>query len=172
MTGCCLTSLPFEFMRSSRDVAPGWSGSYFIPRDTVKPPAVLLQQIWPHLEYWKAAHESNSPSVEQNMAAEAFLDLLGWLREVLFQDSVILRKCFPLHPIFKDPVFHCAEYNDFTARVEAACISATAETYVDAIERVIPAVAHKLRNIYSAVLTSSVATDLRVAALQTTVEQL
>jgi hypothetical protein len=104
------------------------------------------------------------------MAAEAFLDLLGWLREVLLQDSVILRKCFPLHPIFKDPVFHYAEYADFTALVEDACVSATAATYVDAIERVIPAVAHKLRNIHSAVLTSSVATDLRVAALQTTVE--
>lgn len=172
MTGCYLTSLPFEFMRSSADFDPDWPGSYFIPRDTVKPPASLLRQLWPHLERWKAAHESDSPSVEHNMAAEAFLDLLGWLREVLLQDSVTLRKRFPSHPIFKDPVFHCAEYLDFAARVEVACANAEADTHVDAIERVIPAVADKLRTIHGAVLSTAASHERSVAKLAVALEQL
>ncbi|XP_044718886.1 centromere DNA-binding protein complex CBF3 subunit [Hirsutella rhossiliensis] len=31
MTGCYLTSLPFEFMRAVADFDPEWSGSYFVP---------------------------------------------------------------------------------------------------------------------------------------------
>ncbi|XP_044715316.1 centromere DNA-binding protein complex CBF3 subunit [Hirsutella rhossiliensis] len=83
MTGCYLTSLPFEFMRAVADFDPEWSGSYFVPG----PPSPF-----------------SDLGVEQNMAAGAFLELLEWLREVLLQDAVFLRESYPDHPIFQDPV--------------------------------------------------------------------
>ena len=42
------------------------------------------------------------------------------LRVILLQDSVILRKQFPLHPLWKDPLFGCEEYWRFAARVESS----------------------------------------------------
>jgi hypothetical protein len=122
MTGCYLTSLPFEFMRAVADFDPEWSGSYFVPRATVRPPASLLVQVWPELDKWKLAHdcpESNEAinlDVEFNMAAGAFLELLEWLREVLLQDAVFLREYYPNHPIFQESVFRCSEFEAFAGR--------------------------------------------------------
>ncbi|KJZ69940.1 hypothetical protein HIM_10663 [Hirsutella minnesotensis 3608] len=109
MTGCYLTSLPFEFMRAVADFDPEWCGSYFVPRATVRPPVVLLVQVWPQLDKWKEAHSSplSDFGVEQNMAAGAFLELMEWLQEVLLQDAVFLRESYPDHPLFQGPVFSC-----------------------------------------------------------------
>jgi hypothetical protein len=110
MTGCYLTSLPFEFMRSTADFDPDWSGSYFLPRDTVKPPFALRTRIWPSLDEWKYAHDAGSSSVEANKAAGAFLELLDWFRDVLLQDAVFLQKPYPRHPLFQDPVFQGPQF--------------------------------------------------------------
>lgn len=136
-------------MRSSADFDPDWSGSYFLPRDTVKPPLTLCQRIWPALDKWKQAHDADSPSVEANRAAGAFLELLGWLRTVLLQDAVFLRKHYPLHPLFQDPVFRSAEFATFAQYVEDACRAAEEDSYMATIDRAIPAVAEKLRALSS-----------------------
>jgi hypothetical protein len=83
MTGCYLTSLPFEFMRSTADFDPDWAGSYFRSLATVKPSPSLCRRIWPALDQWQEVHNSVSTTVEANKAAGAFLELLGWLRVVL-----------------------------------------------------------------------------------------
>ncbi|KJZ68132.1 hypothetical protein HIM_12477 [Hirsutella minnesotensis 3608] len=119
MTGCYLTSLPFEFMRAVADFDPEWSGSYFVPKGAVRPPVVFLVQVWPQLDKWKEAHSSplSDFGVEQNMAAGAFLELMEWLREVLLQDAVFLRESCPDHPLFQDPVFACPEFAAFASKV-------------------------------------------------------
>jgi len=153
MTGCYLTSLPFEFMRAVADFDPEWSGSYFVPRATVRPPASLLVQVWPELDKWKLAHdcpESNEAinlDVEFNMAAGAFLELLEWLREVLLQDAVFLREYYPNHPIFQESVFRCSEFEAFAGRVKDACRSSQGNSHVAAIQKAAPIVAAGLRTV-------------------------
>ena len=150
MTGCYLTSLPFEFMRAVADFDPEWSGSYFIPRATVRPPVALLVQVWPQLDKWKEAHSGASSSdlgVEQNLAAGAFLELLEWLREVLLQDAVFLRQSYPNHPIFQDPVFSCTEFEAFAGKVRESCRQAQQDSHTTAIQKAIPVVAEQLRTV-------------------------
>ncbi|KAM4064097.1 centromere DNA-binding protein complex CBF3 subunit [Hirsutella rhossiliensis] len=109
MTGCYLTSLPFEFMRAVADFDPEWSGSYFVPG----PPS----------------------GVEQNMAAGAFLELLEWLREVLLQDAVFLRESYPDHPIFQDPVFSCPEFEAFASKVQDTCTRDHEDSHTTVIQK-------------------------------------
>ncbi|XP_044717912.1 centromere DNA-binding protein complex CBF3 subunit [Hirsutella rhossiliensis] len=137
MTGCYLTSLPFEFMRAVADFDPEWSGSYFVPRATVRPPVVLLVQVWPQLDKWKEAHSSpfSDLGVEQNMAAGAFLELLEWLREVLLQDAVFLRESYPDHPIFQDPVFSCPEFEAFASKVQDTCTRDHEDSHTTVIQK-------------------------------------
>jgi hypothetical protein len=119
MTGCYLTSLPFEFMRAVADFDPEWLGSYFVPWAVLKPPATLLSKVWPQLDKWKESHSGalSDLVVEPNMAAGAVLELLGWLREVVLQDAVFLCKFYPHHPIVKDPIFLCPEFAVFADHV-------------------------------------------------------
>lgn len=153
MTGCYLTSLPFEFMRAVADFDPEWSGTYFVPRATVRPPASLLAQVWPELDKWKAAHddpgskEAVKLGVEPNMAAGAFLELLEWLREVVLQDAVFLREHYPFHPIFEEPVFRCSEFAAFAVQIKDACKRAQEVSHVTAIQKAVPVVAAQLRTV-------------------------
>ena len=50
MTGYYLTDLPRQFMRGMADFEPDYASNYFIPRETVKPPASLYRQVWPQLD--------------------------------------------------------------------------------------------------------------------------
>jgi hypothetical protein len=81
MTGCYLTTLPRAFMRGIADFDPKWSSSYFLPRETVCPPPLLLRRVWPDLDHWLAAHLERSDATERvqpNLAAGGFLELLHW----------------------------------------------------------------------------------------------
>jgi hypothetical protein len=65
MTGCYLTTLPRAFMRGIADFDPEWSSSYFLPRETVCPPPLLLRRVWPDLDHWLAAHLERSDATER-----------------------------------------------------------------------------------------------------------
>ncbi|KAK4148375.1 transcriptional activator of glycolytic enzymes-domain-containing protein [Chaetomidium leptoderma] len=150
MTGCYLTTLPLEFMRAVADFDPEWSGSYFIPRSTVKPPSRLLVQLFPDLDYWRELHEAPESSekatkVDQDKAAGAFLELLDWLREVVLQDAVFLQPLFPLHPVFRAPVFRSPEFDEFAGHVRRVCAEIHEDTHQAAIDKAMPAVGEKLR---------------------------
>jgi hypothetical protein len=152
MTGCYLTSLPLEFMRAVADFDPEWSGSYFVPRSTVKPPSRLIARVFPAMDYWREKHDApeSSPmaaAVQQDRAAGAFLELLGWLREVVLQDAVFLKPLFPNHPVFRDPLFRDPEFDQFAIRLRDICSQAHEDSHQAAIERAIPSVAEKLRAI-------------------------
>lgn len=90
MTGCYLTTLPRGFMRGIADFDPEYASSYFLPRETVAPSALLLSRVWPDLDRWQAAHQERPDSIEQvepNLAAGGFLELLQRLRTVFLQVS-------------------------------------------------------------------------------------
>jgi len=92
MTGCYLTSLPFEFMRGQADFEPAYASSYFLARD-IQPPERLRQLVWPDLNHWRAAHlqlPEATEEVEPNLATGGFLELLDRLRDVFLQVIIAL----------------------------------------------------------------------------------
>jgi hypothetical protein len=141
-------------MRASADFDPHWAGAYFLPRATVVPPASLTSAVWPALDDWKDQFANpESSGVELNLAAGAFLELLDWLRLVLLQDSVLMRKAFPDHPIFLDPLFSSPEYGLFAAKVEDACSQVYEDSRALAIEKAVPEIAEQMRKEFNLRLT-------------------
>ena len=107
----------------------GWpqdGKGYFLPRAQEVPEEALYSRIWPEADRWHKRMEAYHPDRDDNevvrldLAGTGFLRLLRALRVVLLQDSVILRKQFPLHPLWKDSLFNCPEYLRFAARVESS----------------------------------------------------
>lgn len=117
MVGCYLNSLPREFMRTMAGHAPQM-GCFEIRRASVSPPNALLSTIWPELDAWKNRF---GPEVGQinDLAATGVTDLLFYLREVILQDSVVLRQMFPNSPVWNHPVFQHEAYLPFAREVEA-----------------------------------------------------
>jgi hypothetical protein len=80
-----LTTLPRAFMRGIANFDPEWASSYFLPRETIQPPALLLSKIWPDINRWQAVHLERpdaSERVKPNLVARGFLELLQRLRSV------------------------------------------------------------------------------------------
>jgi hypothetical protein len=89
MTGCYLTTLPFEFMRGQADFELAYASNYFLAQD-IQPPERLRRRVWPDLDRWRAAHlelPEVIEKVEPNLAAGGFLELLDRLRDVFLQVS-------------------------------------------------------------------------------------
>ena len=63
--------------------------------------------------------------VRLDLTGSGLLQLLRVLRVILLQDSVILRKEFPHHPRWNDPLFNCEEYRRFAAQVEKSLTNVT-----------------------------------------------
>src|SRR5436190_17227337 len=125
MTGAYLSYLPRAFIRSIAGFPKEGKG-YFLPRAQETPPAGLCSKIWPETDVWLERMEAYRPDKADNevvrldLAGSGFLRLLRALRVVLLQDSVILRKQFPCHPLWKDSLFNCPEYVSFATRVESS----------------------------------------------------
>src|SRR2546421_10843331 len=62
--------------------------------------------------------KADNEVVRLDLAGSGFLRLLRALRVVLLQDSVVLRKEFPRHPLWKDLLFNGEEYRRFAVQVE------------------------------------------------------
>jgi hypothetical protein len=123
MAGAYLSYLPRAFIRSIAGFPKEGKG-YFLPHARETPPAALCSKIWPEADLWLERMEAYRPDRADNevmrldLAGSGFLRLLGALRVIPLQDSVVLRKAFPLHSPWKDSLFHCKEYRRFAARVE------------------------------------------------------
>ena len=117
MVDCYLNSLPREFMRTMAGHAPQM-GCFEIRRASVSPPDVLLSMIWPELDAWKGRFGPQASQIN-DLAATGITDLLFYLREVILQDSVILRQMFPNNPVWNHPVFQHEAYLPFVREVEA-----------------------------------------------------
>lgn len=52
-----------------------------------------------------AEAKAEAEADRHDLAAQGFLRLLQQLRVMLLQDSVIMRRKFPAHPLWSDPVF-------------------------------------------------------------------
>jgi hypothetical protein len=176
MTGCYLTDLPRQFMRGMADFEPDYASNYFIPRETVKPPASLCRQVWPQLDRWRQAHlglPEASEVVEPNLAAGGFLELLNKLRDVFLQDSVFLRRDFPSHPLFRDALFASPEYASFTTAVLAAADTLQHEDpHLVAIAKAIPSISERLRSITDVIQTGQASHATGLAKVNSSLNEL
>ena len=121
LTNCYLAQLPRKFLRAMAGFKPRGLGDYYLPRAQVQPPESLVQALWPWIDQWLAwldpepadlpEHLVGEGSPDQDdMAAQGFLRLLAQLRIVILQDSVLLRREFPAHPMWAHELFHRADY--------------------------------------------------------------
>jgi hypothetical protein len=128
MAGAYLSYLPHAFIRSIAGFPIEGKG-YFLPHARETPPPALCSKIWPEADLWLERMEAYRPDRADNevmrldLAGSGFLRLLGALRVIPLQDSVVLRKAFPLYSPWKDSLFHCKEYRRFAARVEDSLVN-------------------------------------------------
>jgi hypothetical protein len=128
MTGAYLSYLPLSFMRSIAGFPKEGKG-YFLPRAQEVPEESLSSKVWPEADVWLQRMESYHPDKADNevvrldLAGSGFLRLIRELRVILLQDSVVLRKRFPDHPLWKDSLFSCGEYLRFATRVESSLVN-------------------------------------------------
>ena len=92
-------------------------GTYFNPRDTVKPPATLKKRVFPEVEEGLANIRKDPSNLEERLSEVGFLRLMDFLRTVFLQDAALLRRSYPDHEIFKDGLFGTDEFKAFAATV-------------------------------------------------------
>jgi hypothetical protein len=145
MVGCYLNSLPREFMRSMAG-HPSQIGCFEVRRAGITPPDELLSVIWPGLDAWKGRF-GPLPDQINDLAATGAVNLLLYLREVILQDSVALRRLFPGHPIWYHPVFQHPAYTAFARKVEARMREEEGPSRLSLLDQAMPLVADHLKAI-------------------------
>jgi hypothetical protein len=93
------------------------------------------------------------------------LKLLKRLRGVLLQDSVLLRRQFPSHAIWGDPLFVAPEYAEFAERVIVGLDNGE-EPHLTQIERANPLVANELQTLSRTVTGAKASIRLDIALQQ------
>jgi hypothetical protein len=117
MIGCYLNCLPREFMRTIAGHL-AQPGCYEVRRAAIKPPDALLSLIWPGLDVWQGRFGPKTDQID-DLAATGLTNLLFSLREVILQDSVVLRLAFPNHAVWTHKVFEHSEYKTYARQVIA-----------------------------------------------------
>ncbi|KAN0086503.1 hypothetical protein V8E54_000191 [Elaphomyces granulatus] len=103
---------------------------------------------------------ASTERVESNLAAGAFLELLDRLRDVLLQDAALLRREFPQHDLFNDPIFATSEYAEFEAAVTTAVeVARDEDPHLVAVQKALPAVCDSLRTVTGVVKTGLESND-------------
>lgn len=111
-------------MRSIAGFPKGKVTSFLVHKRCQGVPFCL--KIWPKIDIRLKRMEIYHPDMADNevvrldLAGLAFLRLLKALKVIVLQDSVILHKEFPLHPLWKDSLFNCAKYRQYAARTESS----------------------------------------------------
>jgi hypothetical protein len=136
MLGCYLNALPREFMRRMAG-HPVQVGCFEIGRAAVAPPNVLLSLIWPELDIWKDRFWLN-PGQINDLAATGLTNLLFYLREVILQESVMLRSRFPDNAVWTHPVFQHAAYEPYAREVAKQLYGGESENQLSQLYQALP----------------------------------
>ncbi|EDN05524.1 predicted protein [Histoplasma mississippiense (nom. inval.)] len=97
--------------------------------------------------------EQELPEDEQDLAAQGFLRLLKQLRTVILQDSVLLQRQFPDHPLWSDALFVREDYQKYTLQIVQALETAVEPQEIQ-IQRVVPVIADQLKNVRQEMIQS------------------
>jgi hypothetical protein len=112
-------------------------GCFEIRRAAVAPPSVLLSLILPELDIWKDRFGLN-PGQINDLAATGLTNLLFYLREVILQDSVMLRSRFPDNAVWTHPVFQHAAYEPYAREVAKQLYEGESENQLSRLYQALP----------------------------------
>ena len=154
MTSAYLSSLPRQFMRAMAGFPKDDENAYYLPRAQVVPSLPLVGQIWPQLDL---AVEDYRQKTAVDITTGGHLELLLASREILLQDSVLLRSKWPT--LYQDPVFNCPEYRDFADQLQASMAGEELVPRHLLIQRAMPEVVTTMNAGFQ-----SVGADIRVAS--------
>ncbi|RHY90846.1 hypothetical protein DYB35_003786 [Aphanomyces astaci] len=89
---------------------------YYLPRDLIKPPDDVLNQVFPSLE---ESSLSMVRAAQTEIAGTSFVSLLKYMRTVLLQDVAVLMtmEAYKDHPMFSHGVFQDQRFIDFKTRL-------------------------------------------------------
>jgi hypothetical protein len=85
--------------------------SFWLPRCCIQPPASLLKTIFPEVDHW--LEKSQKDEVERDIAGQSFLKCLKELRVVILQDSIIMKKRFPEHLLWRSKEFRTDAFLEY-----------------------------------------------------------
>lgn len=89
----------------------------------------------------------------KDLAGQGFLRLLNELRTIILQDSVILRKEFPHHPIWNDPIFVRKDYKLFVDEVEHS-LQVVEEPEEIKVRQIVPEISNQINLLRQDVVRS------------------
>ncbi|KAL9937844.1 hypothetical protein V8E36_003389 [Tilletia maclaganii] len=143
-----LTSVTLGPIRALSGFAVG-GGDYWLPRTILDPPTTLSTKIFPWVEGKVDAVKSRaSNGGESDGAALQFLDMMKYLRVVLLQDAVLLKKLHPSFPLWKLSPFDSAEFSAYAAALEKA-IADTPSPFDISITQLVPSLGTALGHVRS-----------------------
>jgi Centromere DNA-binding protein complex CBF3 subunit, domain 2/Transcriptional activator of glycolytic enzymes len=137
MDKCYARTLPIDAMRTMAGFHPVHR-NYRIPRDVEVPP-VLLQKVFTNVDAL-IEEENENPSTSRNYAKLQFLHLLQYLRKLVLQDSCLLQKHFPEHPLWNHHVFRHEAYVEWKESVCEAMESVGDDEHILSLEERLPPV--------------------------------
>ncbi|KAE8229526.1 hypothetical protein CF326_g5501 [Tilletia indica] len=140
MQGCHLTGLPRESMRAMADFNTQ-PGAFHLPRNTIIPLLSLQQQIFPTAD--SILSDVEAGKYERDLAVQGFLRLFQYLRIIILQDVVALRRTHPHMPILSSPIFASAELLAFKRELTPAMDTPEKPVSVAVVES-LPELAHFL----------------------------
>lgn len=160
MEGCYLTTLPKEVVRALAGFHAA-GGGYFLPRAECSVPDEITSQVFPEISSMQQHLEEIQ---QQEIAGHGFLRLMKWLRTVLVQDSVLLKRLYPTHPLWSHELFHSAAYEAFAQEAERRLQASTTDDLTNSVRTALP--------IMSDVVQSGLASvGLRLAAMENIISQ-
>ncbi|KAL9932371.1 hypothetical protein V8E36_008850 [Tilletia maclaganii] len=131
-------------------------------------PLSLQQQIFPGIDDTLRQIEDGK-DCERDLAAQGFLRLLRYLRRVLLQDAVALRRTHLHLPLFGHPLFRSAEFLAFEAQLKPA-LDAPEKPVSIAIAEALPEIAQflsSMQNNQLAMAQLAARTDDRIVEIAT-----
>ncbi|OBZ80847.1 hypothetical protein A0J61_11104, partial [Choanephora cucurbitarum] len=103
LTNNYLTHLPREALRTLAGFTSD-AGQFYLVRATIVPSEDLCKKAYPYVDGW-LEKLAKGEVTESSTAADGFLQLLAQLRIVFLQGSVVIKKVFPDHFLWNDPLF-------------------------------------------------------------------
>ncbi|EIE86804.1 hypothetical protein RO3G_11515 [Rhizopus delemar RA 99-880] len=108
--------------------------------------------VFPLVHEWLDKLDANV--IEYNVAARGFLILMKQLRITFLQDSVLIMKDFPAHPVFKHEIFSDPLFITFKSTLEDLLLSDSTLQDITLL-RAMPALAKELDTGFNAQDASS-----------------
>lgn len=115
MESCYLSNIPISAVKSMAQFRP--EEDIFLKRATLDPPASLQQQVFPCLENFLT--ENGTPQ-STDVGTCGFVRILLYLRKVILQDAVVMRRLFPNSRVWSDPIFFSEGFHDFSQTLSAS----------------------------------------------------